>query len=275
MDLTSPNNIKKIIKPTKSLGQNFLIDEAVIDDLIDIADLKKKDNVLEIGPGLGAITKKLNERANKVLAIEKDRHLIEHLRNLKLQNVEVINTDFLQLNLTDLDKNDYKVVANLPFNVATAIIRKILTEGEVDSIVVIIQKEVAQKIESKGDKESFLSVITKINGNPEVCKTVSRSSFWPAPRVDGAILKIIPHDKYKDTPYDEMFKIIEAGFKHSRKQLKNNLKNFSNLSKKEAVNLLKSTGLNTKIRAEDLEVSDWKILTDKYLTLVKKENKIN
>ena len=278
MDLDSPKKIKKVLKkqPAKKLGQNFLINEDVVKDIIEIAEITKKDTVLEIGPGLGAITKELTKKAKKVVAIEKDSQLINHLNSLEYKNLTVVNDDFFNVDLDLFLEGEYKVVANLPFNAATAIIREVLTTGGFSSISVITQKEVAERIESKGNKENFLSVITKVKGEPEVCRTVPRNYFWPAPRVDGAVLKIVPRLQNENSLfYKEFFKIVEAGFRHSRKQLKNNLANFNGLTKKDVVNLLKSLDLNPKIRAEDLEVSDWEKMTKRYLTLTRKENKIN
>lgn len=275
MKINSPKYIKKILKngPVKNLGQNFLIDETIIKKIIDIAEVENSC-VLEIGPGLGALTYKLIERAEKVLAVEKDSNLISELKKIKASNLELINTDFLKVDTSDLFEGDYKVVANLPFNVATAIIRKLLTKENPTSITVILQKEVAERITSKGDKENFLSITTKVQGDPEIKGIVPRNCFWPAPQVDGAILKIKPLPKKDNFSYGNFFNVVEAGFRHPRKQLKNNLSQLK-LTKKQVVQLLISLDLNPKIRAEDLSLNDWKRLTEKYLTLTEKENKIN
>ena len=278
MDLTSLKNIKRILNgkyPAKKLGQNFLIDETTIKDLVEVAEVNRNDNVLEVGPGLGAITEELSKTAQKIIAIEKDIELVNHLQNLSLENVELINDDFLKIDLNSLKLNNYKAIANLPFNVATAIIRKILTEGNPNSIAVILQKEVAERIEAEGEKENFLSITTKIQGDPKIHKIVPRNCFWPMPRVDGAILKITPRKQNENVLfYNHFFSVAEAGFRHPRKQLKNNLSSLK-ITKKQAKDLLVSLNLNPKIRAEDLSVSDWKNITKKYLTLKKKGNKIS
>ena len=275
MKITSPEYIKKILKngPVKNLGQNFLIDETTIEKIIDIAEVKDSC-VLEIGPGLGALTHRLIKRAKKVLAVEKDSNLISELKKIKANNLELINTDFLKVDTSKFFEENYKVVANLPFNAATAIIRKLLTKENPTSITVILQKEVAERITSEGDKENFLSITTKVQGSPEIKGIVPRNCFWPTPRVDGAILKIKPLPKEDDFSYEVFFNVVEAGFRHPRKQLKNNLSNLK-LTKKQITQLLINLNLNPKIRAEDLSLNDWERLTEKYLTLTKKENKIN
>ena len=277
MDLTSKKEIRKALgnkHPSKKLGQNFLIDDEVIEDLISVAKVDSKDRILEIGPGVGALTSQLSKKAEEVLAVEKDEFLYEHLKNLGIENLTLFNDDFLDLNTEIYSKKEYKSVSNLPFNVAGPIIKKLLKERSPSIIVAITQKEVADRIESKGEKENFLSIITKFRGEPKVIKRVPRSSFWPSPGVDGAIIKITPHQKYprEDFP-EEFFRLVEVGFLHPRKQIKNNLSH--SLSKKEVLKMLSITNIDPKKRPEDLLIDEWVSITKTYLTLKRKENKIN
>ena len=278
MKLTSIDNIKNILrdKPLKKLGQNFLINEEVIEKLISAAEINDGDKILEIGPGVGALTEKLTEKAT-VIAVEKDSRLIDHLKEMESKSLTVLRADFLNVSLEKYLQSNYKVVSNLPFNVATPIIRKLLKENPPSLIVVIVQKEVAQRIESKGEKENFLSTIIKFRGEPEIVSTIPKNNFWPSPEVDASILKITPHSKYskKEEEFSNLFfKVVEAGFLHPRKQIKNNLTGLNNFSKENIENILINLNIDPKKRGEDLNLDDWIRITDKYLTLNKKENKI-
>ncbi len=261
-------------RPSKKLGQNFLIDDEIIEGLISIGDVTK-GRVLEIGPGVGALTYQLSKKAGEVLAVEKDDFLYQHLRSLDIENVTLLNRDFLDLRPEIYSEEEYKSISNLPFNVAGPILRKLLKESPPSLLVAILQKEVAERIESKGDKENFLSIITKFRGEPEVIKKVPRNSFWPAPRVDGAIIKITPHQKLPDQNFqDSFFKIVEAGFLHPRKQIKNNI-TYSGISKKRAIELLDEVNIDPKKRPEDLSLEDWVDLTYFFLDMNSIKDKIN
>ncbi|MGM0439004.1 MAG: 16S rRNA (adenine(1518)-N(6)/adenine(1519)-N(6))-dimethyltransferase RsmA [Patescibacteria group bacterium] len=279
MDLTKIENIKSILKeeaPLKKLGQNFLIDKETITTLIKTVDIQSTDNVLEIGPGLGALTKELTKKAKQVTVVEKDSRMIKHLKSLNKENLTIINDDFLKLPTKIYNNKDYKVVANLPFNIATAIIRKLLKESPPTLISVIVQEEVAKRIVSKGEKENFLSIITKFRGDPQFIKKISKNYFWPSPKVNGAILKITPHLKYtRNENFSKLFfKVVESGFRHPRKQLKNNLADLENFSKPKVKEILTSINIDPKKRAEDLSLNHWIKISKKYLTFNEKESKI-
>jgi len=268
MELASKKTIKKLLAeiggPVKGLGQNFLVSEKIVDDLISIAEINSKDKIVEIGPGLGVLTEKLTEKAGFVTAVEKDRRMIKHLKELDKNNLKLINADFLKLDPSKYTEDKYKVVSNLPFNAATPIIRKLLKEKSPTSITVIMQEEVAERIESKGEKENFLSIITKFRGSPKVFRKVPKKCFYPSPKVSGAILKIKPHSEYSDRGesfFRRFFNVVEAGFQHPRKQLKNNLKDLFG-SKKETIATLEKIKIKPRRRPEDLSVEDWIKITE-------------
>lgn len=256
------------IRPLKRLGQNFLIDKSVVRKIIKAANLKKDDVVLEIGPGLGALTKKLAKIPVKVLAVEKDKRLCEILRaDLKeFKNVEIVHGDILKLAETRslLDNRDrVSVVANLPFYITAPVIRKFLeSEKPPKEMVLIIQKEVAQRICAKSPRLNLLAVSVQFYSKPEIISYVSKKSFWPQPEVDAAIIKIKPQINADIKQiYADFFKVVKAGFAHPRKQLVNNLSKELKLNKSELSSLLKGCGIKPSQRAETLTINDWLKLT--------------
>lgn len=262
MNLLSKEEIKNILKKkgaSKKLGQNFLIKESIINEMIEETNISSKDTILEIGPGLGALTQKLLQtKAKRIIAVEKDKRMINFLKdNFQKTSLQIIEEDFLKLNLDKFPSN-LKVVSNLPFYAATPIIRKLANCNKVELMILIIQKEVAERIQAK-NKNSFLSVILGLKTTSKVIKKVPRSSFWPKPKVDGAIIKITPHNKYPKGKgfYDNFFKIVETGFKHPRKQIKNNLNYLENFSKEEIIKFLNNSEIDPRSRPEKIEVSSW------------------
>lgn len=228
------------IMPKKSMGQNFLIDENIVNKIIKTANIDKNDIVVEIGPGTGSLTEKLAMCSKKVIAIEKDEKLAS---NLKIKNVHVITGDALQEIKTI--KGKYKVVSNIPYYLTSFLIRTLLeAENKPEEIVLLIQKEVAKRICSK--ENSILSLSVNYYAKPEIIDYVSKNCFYPKPKVDSAIIKIIPNKRKRN---DDLFKLIKIGFSHPRKQLANNLKGIGEF--------LKSTGLSEKARAQELDINDW------------------
>ena len=267
MDLISKKNIKALLKkqkiyPLKKLGQNFLIDKSVVKKVIKAAEFHSKDIVLEIGPGIGALTKEIAKKADKVIAVEKDPKMVEILKEtLKdFKNIELVNKDILKINF-QFPKN-YKIVANLPFYITAPVIRKSL-EGKLPpkEMILIIQKEVAQRICVKPPKMNILAVSVQFYSKPKIISYISKKSFWPSPKVDSAIIKIVPQKKYKDVDIDLFFKIVKAGFAHPRKQLANNLTNGLKLNKQEVNDLLLKKDVQPTQRAETLTINNWIQLT--------------
>ncbi len=266
MKITSIDNLKSFFGekgPLKKMGQNFLIDEKAIEAIISAAEISSTESILEIGPGPGALTQKLAQKAKRVIAVEKDRKLTHILKRTieREENVEVFNSDAFLFTPSSHFDSRYKIVSNLPFYCSIALIRNFLKAKKPPSVMVlIIQKEVASRITSK-EKSNFLSVIIGAKADSEVVSDIPRSSFWPAPRVDASIIKITPHSRYSLNE-DRFFSLVEAGFKHPRKQLKNNLSGFESHSKKEIVEALKKADLNPKIRPEKVFLEDWIRLLD-------------
>lgn len=249
-------------RPLKGLGQNFLIDKAILSKIIKTADIKPTDIVIEIGPGLGVLTKELAKRAKKVIAIEKDAKLAEMLKeNLKeYNNLEIINSDILKLNPIPytLHPTPYKLVANLPYYITSPIIREFLeAKNKPELMVLMVQKEVSQRICAKPPQMSILSVSVQIYAQPKIITYVSKNSFWPKPKIDSAIIEIKPKDK-PNINADLFFEIIKAGFSQPRKQIGNNFaKNLSSLSKEQIENWLALNKIKSSQRAESLSIDDW------------------
>src|SRR4030043_801237 len=225
------------IKPSKRLGQNFLIDESILNKIIEAADLSSNDIVLEIGPGLGVLTVELTKKVGKVIAIEKDeklaRILSNELRIMNIKNVEVIQDDILKIPDYQLPVTSYKLIANLPYYITSPVIRKFLeTKQRPELMVLMVQKEVAQRICTKPPDMNLLAVSVQFYAEPKIISYVSKTSFWPQPKVDGAILKI-SNIKNKKLKIDKnlFFKIVKAGFSQPRKQILNNLSKMLKLDK--------------------------------------------
>ncbi len=281
MELTSLKIIKELFskyeaRPLKRLGQNFLIDKNVLQKIINAADLNKNDIVLEIGPGIGALTQELAKNTKKVIAIEKDKKMIEILKEtLKdYKNAEVIYGDVLKilelenyLKITKLKIKNYKVVANIPYYLTSPLIRKFLeSKNPPQEIILMVQKEVAQRICSKPPDMNLLAVSVQFYAEPKIMNYVSKNCFWPAPKVDSAIIKIVPGRR---TSQELFFKVVRAGFSQPRKQLVNNLTTLKSLNgvkldKYKVADWLLKNNTNPNQRAETLSVSDWINLTQNF-----------
>jgi 16S rRNA (adenine1518-N6/adenine1519-N6)-dimethyltransferase len=228
--------VKQILKyyriyPRKRLGQNFLIDKRVLKKIVETAELSPKDVVLEIGPGIGNLTIELAKKVKKLIAVEKDQRVIEilkeRLRKEKIKNVKIFKEDILKFLNSFEPKFLYKVVANIPFYLTSRLIRKLLEmEKKPTLIVLVVQKEVAQRICAKPPKMNPLAISVQFYAKAEIISFVSKNSFWPKPKVDCAIIKIEPliNADRKLINADLFFKVVKAGFSHPRKQIINNLK---------------------------------------------------
>ncbi|KPJ73702.1 hypothetical protein AMJ48_00715 [Parcubacteria bacterium DG_74_1] len=264
------NLLKKYrVQPSKGLGQNFLIDKGAVNKVIKAADLRLEDVVLEIGPGLGVLTQKLAEKVKKVMAVEKDPSLIRILNNelriMKVKNVKVTQGDILKILNSKLPiPNSYKVVANLPFYLTAPAIRKFLeADTQPKSMLLIVQREVAQRICAKPPKMNLLAVSVQFYADPKIISYVSKKSFWPQPKIDAAIIKIIP---YKSALLSAslrfyFFKIVRAGFSQPRKQLINNLFKKLKVDKMKIGSWLWESNIQSSQRAETLSIKDWLKLT--------------
>ena len=258
------------LKPSKALGQNFLVDRNILEKIIKAAEVNPGDTILEIGPGTGILTKELAKYAGKVIAVEKDRKIMgllkENLKNCK--NVELINADILKTDIQKLISGFYKVVANLPYYITSPIIRKFLENppagGPPEFMVLMVQKEVGQRICSSPPDMNLLAVSVQFYGNPEIVSYVSKNSFWPKPKVDSAIIKIKPTADKRKADADLFFKIAKAGFSQPRKQLLNNLSKSLEMEKTKTAEWLSQNNISEKQRAETLSVQDWINLANTY-----------
>lgn len=262
------------ITANKSYGQNFLIDENAVEEIVNKSEVNKNDLVIEIGPGLGNLTKYLLEAAGKVVCIELDTNVLRILndRFSLFNNFELINDDVLKVDLKQLieDNSEFqsvKVVANLPYYITTPIIMKLLEEHlNLTSITVMVQKEVALRLtETPGGKETG-AITYSINyyTNPSIVLNVSKECFIPSPKVDSAVIKLDVLSKPKVSVCDEklFFKIIKAAFLQKRKTLINSLSNNGIADKDFLEKMLSELGLDLRIRAEKLTLEDFARITE-------------
>lgn len=259
-----------IHKAKKSLGQNFLKSKGALHSMITAGDVNKKDIVLEIGPGKGALTEKLIEAGASVIAVEKDYLLVEFLKEkftkeIKNKKLILIQGDVLEFDISDhIKKGDmYKLIANIPYNITGAIFKKFLSleekfGGQPKVIVLLVQKEVAERIVARDKKESILSISVKAYGNPKYITKVSKKYFSPSPKVDSAIIQITNISKinFKNKKQEDLFfQILKTGFAHKRKVL---IKNLEDVLEKESITqMFEDLKISNKARAENLSVLDW------------------
>lgn len=247
------------IKPKKYLGQNFLINHGIIEKIIRAGELTKNDVVLEIGPGSGVLTQALAEKAGKVIAIEKDVRLISELKNRfkNFENIEIIEGDILKVSSEDynLKAESYKLIGNIPYYITSHLLRKVLSSPgsgwpKPELIILMVQKEVAQRIVAKPPDMSLLALSVQLYSNPKIVSYVSKGSFRPIPKVDSAILKIEPKEDVDHGLIEKALVLAKKAFASKRKQLKNTL------GKK----ILEKSNIESKKRPEELELDSWKKL---------------
>lgn len=251
------------IKPARSKGQNFLINERVYEDIIKAADISSGDEVLEVGPGLGYLTVRLAEKAKKVVAVELDDKLAAYLQTgfgvTNQEKVKIINQDILQFNPRSELAGKYKIVANLPYNITSIFLRTFLSGAhKPESIVLMLQKEVTQRIIAGPPEMSLLAVSVQHYAEPEVIRQVKADYFWPAPEVDSAVIKLtVKPQKFSVEQDKSFFRLVKAGFSAKRKMLKNNLAGGLRISPEKISIAFKSVGINDKERAENLSLANW------------------
>lgn len=277
----------RFARAKKALGQNFLKSEPALRKIIEAGEVTKEDIILEIGPGKGALTKKLLEKAGRVIAIEKDRNLFQYLREKFKKEIEskrliLIEGDVLEFDPCTISskfsyvghRRDYKIIANIPYNITGAILKKFLTDiNQPILMVLMVQHEVAKRIVARDEKESILSISVKAYGTPKLEMKVPARYFSPAPKVDSAIISIknisrklfteeMPCPECPDKVWalseERFWEVIHAGFAHKRKILASNLKKGLGLESEKQKKC--ETILGNK-RAEDLTLDDWIFLT--------------
>lgn len=269
------------IKANKSLGQNFLIDDSIIEQIVNGAEVEKDDIVIEIGPGLGSMTRVLLEKARKVICIELDNKMIEilHDRFIAYKNIEIINEDVLKIDLNNLIENELlqekdirhiKIVANLPYYITTPIIMKLIESNlKIESITVMIQKEVADRLIEipSGKNTGAITYTVYYYCDSENIGVVPNTSFIPMPEVTSEIirLKIRKEQKVKVKDEELFFKLIKSAFMQRRKTLLNSLTNSGIFKNKEdAEKALKTIDLPLNIRPEKMTIEDFAKLSDYY-----------
>ena len=261
------------IKANKSLGQNFLIDDNVIEDIVNGANIQNNDLVIEIGPGLGSMTALLVQKAKKVICIELDKKMIQILndRFIAYNNIELINDDVLKINLNEIIKQekeenqikDVKIVANLPYYITTPIIMKLLEENlDIESITVMIQKEVADRLieTPSGKNTGAITYTVYYYCESQKIREVSNTSFIPMPEVTSEVinLKLRKEPAINVENKKVLFNIIKSAFMQRRKTLVNALVNTGVFkSKEEGLKILKTLNLREDIRAENLTIEDF------------------
>lgn len=279
MDLTSPEIIRDLLKKhgaraQKRLGQHFLTERSFLLKTIEAAELDSNDLALEIGPGIGALTQELARKAGRVIAIEKDGNMVEILKETLAgyKNVEIVRGDILEvrppnINVWRSDFSTYKVVANLPYYITSPVIRKFLEliEARPQSMTLMIQKEVAQRICARPPEMSLLAVSVQFYATPEIVSYVPRSAFWPQPKVDSAIIRLKTKLRTEtDVDREQFFKIVRTGFSQPRKQLINNFSTGFSTSRQQIAAWLERNGIKPAQRAETLTVEEWIKLTKSF-----------
>jgi len=256
------------MKFKRSLGQHFLKSETALSAIIEIGNVSIGDTILEIGPGRGALTAKLLGTGAKVIAVEKDDNLFELLKQtfekeLKKGNLKLIHADILEFDLAKLEARSYKLIANIPYYITGAILKKFLeSDCQPEKMILLLQKEVAKRIVAQDGRESILSISVKVYGEPKYIQMVKAGSFSPAPKVDSAILLIqnISKDFFKKCSEKKFFELLRAGFKSKRKKLSSNLSEVK--PREEVLEIFKKLNLDENLRAEDLGVEGWRKLVE-------------
>lgn len=285
MKLYAPSTIREIkekygFKLSKSLGQNFLTDKNIIDKIIDATEITDEDLVIEIGPGIGVLTAEACQKAKRVVAVEIDRNLIPILEDTlsEYNNVEIINQDVLKTDLNEIIEKSgcrrAKVIGNLPYYITTPIIMALLEGGiHADSITIMMQKEVADRIKSNPGTKTYgaLSVAVQYYCTVRNVAVVPKEVFFPAPKVDSAVLRLDLRDEKPVGLDDEkmFFRCIKAGFGQRRKTLSNSLIGLGDVTKEEVKSCLEAAGIDEKRRAETLNLDEFAAIANYFSKLGK------
>jgi 16S rRNA (adenine1518-N6/adenine1519-N6)-dimethyltransferase len=263
------------LHPHKSLGQNFLMDESALQKVVAAAQVSSQDIILEIGAGLGSLTRQLAVMAHRVVAVEVDSSLIPALEQVVSQysNVQVVEGDILALDPVQLvSQSPYLVVANIPYYITSALIRHLLESSlPPRRLVLTVQQEVARRICAMPGDMSLLALSVQVYGHPEIIAYIPPGAFYPPPRVDSAIIRIdlLPTPLIPTDQLDTFFKLLKAGFSQKRKTLRNSLAAGLRLSPAAAESMLKDAHIDPMRRAETLSLTEWHMLTDVFSTQYK------
>ena len=251
------------LTPRKGLGQNFLTDPAVLDKVVEAAGVTRDETVLEIGPGLGSLTRHLAQAARRVVAVEIDGNLIPILQQVLTaeKNVTVVHGDILDLNPAELMGNDpYVVVANIPYYITSAILRHLLdSPHQPQRLVLTVQREVAERICASPGDMSLLALSVQVYGVPRPVLRIPAGAFYPPPKVDSTTLRIdlFPQPRIPAAQLNTFFRLAKAGFSQKRKTLRNALSSGLGWKPDQGAQLLLAAGIDPQRRAETLSVDEW------------------
>lgn len=268
IDLTNIHELRNLLyahhmRPNKSFGQNFLIDRSVLLRIVEAAEIAPTDQILEVGAGTGVLTRELAQRAQRVVAVELERDMLALLAETthNSPNVELIAANLLYLNPADVfGETSYKLVANLPYYITAPTFRHFLESANPPRlIVVMVQEEVAKRIVATPGKLSLLAISIQFYGHPQIVAHVPADAFYPAPKVNSAILRIDIYPQAPLTPQerDSFFRMVQAGFSERRKQLHNALSHSLHLKDEDVRTWLLASDIDPSRRAETLSIEDW------------------
>lgn len=249
----------------KSLGQNFLMDKNKIKQIVDVIDVNEKDLIVEIGPGAGAITREIIKKNSAVICFEIDTRLENELSEIKSSKLNIVYKDFLKINLYDyIDYSKYNkivFVGNLPYYITTAIINKIIEYNFADEIIIMVQKEVAERFMAKPNSKKYnsLSIFLQYQFDIKKVCDVSKNCFEPIPKVDSTVIKFVKNKKYNVNNEEVFYKLIKDSFRQKRKNLRNNLKTYD-LNKIEKI--LNQINKDLTFRAENLSIDDFILISN-------------
>lgn len=269
----------KYFRTKKRLGQNFLINGEVIADIMDFAKITKDDVVLEIGPGVGFVTEQLVKRAKKVIVVELDEEAIKELEKLNCDNLEIIHNDILKTDISSLSDEKLKIVANIPYYITSPIIAHLLGEiddlnnknrAKIKDIILMVQEEVAHRIvateKSQAKQYGLLTILSQFWADCSIIRLVGRKSFYPAPKVNSALVSLKVREKplLELTDYEHYRKTIKAAFSQRRKTLKNCLVS-NGFNKEKVAKVITELNLDENIRGEKLSIKQFGELSEKLL----------
>jgi 16S rRNA (adenine1518-N6/adenine1519-N6)-dimethyltransferase len=263
------------LQASKGLGQNFLQDHSALEKIVQAAEIQPEDVVLEIGPGLGSLTRYLAISAKSVVAVELDRELIPVLQTVlaPYPNTRIVEGDILQVSPASLVETDeYLVVANVPYYITSAIFRHLLEASpRPRRMALTIQKEVAERICAQPGDLSLLALSVQVYGQPKIMAILPAEAFFPIPKVDSAILRVdlFPEPRIPAFLLDTFFLMAKAGFSQKRKTLRNSLSAGLRLSTTQAGQLLEQSGIDPMRRAETLNLDEWGLLCQQYQEIIR------
>ncbi|MBI4919820.1 ribosomal RNA small subunit methyltransferase A [Candidatus Azambacteria bacterium] len=279
MDLTDKTTIKELLKKhgaraEKYLGQHFILSKKALNQMTAAAEIKKSDAIVEIGPGLGALTRELAKAGAKITAIEKDPLMISILKETlaDFSNIKIVHADARSIGVGNLSLEKYKIAANLPYNIAVFLIRQWLeAEKPPQLMVLMVQKEVAQRICAKPPRANLLAASVQFYADAKIVDYVPAEAFWPKPKIDSAIIKIIPRKKPPQKTRGAFFATVKAGFSQPRKKLIGNLSKKFGAPKEKLAKIFKKLDIPENARAENLSLKQWLSLTTEIPYKIKKE----